>query len=100
MEADRQCPQCGRNIPWGQIECPFCPGHSRYLWSQRRDTFLLITIVLLIALFAITSITVKYYRRGEKAFAEEWYSRGQEDLEAKRVVAALADFPHRSVLFT
>jgi len=49
-------------------------------------------IVLLIVLFAITGIAVKYYRRGEKAFAEEWYSRGEDDLQAKRVVAALADF--------
>ena len=92
MQAEIQCPRCGRTIPFKQKECPFCTDQGRKAWSQRRDTFLLMVIVLLIVLFAITGIAVKYYRRGEKAFAEEWYSRGEDDLQAKRVVAALADF--------
>jgi len=92
MEPERQCPQCGRNIPWGQIQCPFCPGHGGYLWSLRRDTFLLIIFVLLILMFVITGFSVRVYRAVERGFAEDWYARGEEDLRAGRAEAALADF--------
>jgi tetratricopeptide (TPR) repeat protein len=92
MEAEAQCPRCGRKIPWGQKDCPFCASHGWYSWSQRRDTFLLMIIVLLVLMFAITSFTVRNYFEDEKAFAEEWYTRGEQDLQAKRLVAALADF--------
>lgn len=92
MQAERQCPKCGRNIPWGQVQCPFCAGLGRYLWALRKDTFLLMIIILLIVMFAITSFTVGYYKNFQKAFAEEWYARGEQDLQAKHVPAALADF--------
>ena len=92
MEPERQCPKCGRKIPWGQINCPFCPGHGGHLWSLRRDTFLLITIVFLILLFVVTGFTVQIYRDVEKGYAQEWYIRGEDDLRAGRAEAALTDF--------
>ena len=92
MEPERQCPQCGRKIPWGQPRCPFCPGHGGFLWSLRRDTFLLIVFVLLLLMFVITGFTVRIYHDVEKGYAQEWYTRGEEDLRAGRAEAALADF--------
>ncbi len=92
MEPERPCPQCGRNIPWGQTQCPFCPGHGGYFWSLRRDTFLLIIFVLLILMFVITGFAVRVYHAVEGGFAEDWYTRGEADLRAGRAEAALADF--------
>jgi len=92
MEPERQCARCGRKIPWGQEKCPFCPGHGGYFWSLRRDTFLLIILVLLIFMFVVTGFVVRIYRDVEQGYAEEWYTRGEEDLRAGRTAAALADF--------
>jgi tetratricopeptide (TPR) repeat protein len=92
MEPERQCPQCGRNIPWGQTLCPFCPGHGDYFWSLRRDTFLAIVIVLLILLFVITGFTVRRYHAVERGLAQDWYSQGEQALKAGHAGAALADF--------
>ncbi len=92
MEPERQCPQCGHKIPWGQTPCPFCPGQGGFLWSLRRDTFLLIIFVFHILLFVITGFTVKVYHEVEKGYAQEWYTRGEEDLRAGRAEAAQADF--------
>ena len=93
MEVEQQCRQCGHTIPRGEIHFPFCAGQPRYLRSlQRRDTFLLMTLVLLILMFAITGVTVRIYREGQKAFAQEMYDRGERALRARRVTAALADF--------
>ena len=92
MEPERQCPQCGRKIPWGQAKCPFCPGHGGYFWSLRRDTFLLIIFVSLTLLFVLTGFIVRIYHDVEKGLAQDWYTRGEEDLRAGRVRPAQADF--------
>jgi tetratricopeptide (TPR) repeat protein len=62
------------------------------LWSLRREVFLLVIFVLLILLFVITAFAVRFYHDVEKGYAQEWYTRGEEDLRAGRVDAALADF--------
>jgi tetratricopeptide (TPR) repeat protein len=59
---------------------------------MRRDTFLLVVLLLLVILFFITGFTVRTYHDVERGFAEDWYTRGQEDLHAGRAKAALADF--------
>jgi predicted Zn-dependent protease len=48
--------------------------------------------VFLILLFVITGFTVRTYQAVEKGFAQEWDTRGEEDLRAGRAEAALADF--------
>ncbi len=93
METERNCSQCGRKIPWGQDTCPFCPGKGEgFLWTARRESFLLLVIVFLIVLFVITGFTVGIYHNVEKGFAVQWYARGEDDVRAGRVEAALADF--------
>jgi tetratricopeptide (TPR) repeat protein/predicted nucleic acid-binding Zn ribbon protein len=92
MEPERHCSQCGRKIPWGQAHCPFCPGHGGYRWSLRRDTFLLIVLVVLILLFIVTGFTVRVYHAVERGYADDWYTRGEDDLRAGRGGAALTDF--------
>jgi tetratricopeptide (TPR) repeat protein len=93
MVLERPCPECGREIPWGQTHCPFCPGEGGgYFWSLRRDTFLLMIFASLILLFVITGFIVRMYHDIEKGFAEEWYTHGEEDLRAGRADAAVADF--------
>jgi tetratricopeptide (TPR) repeat protein len=62
------------------------------LWSLRRDTFLLLIFILLVLLFVITGFTVRVYHAVERGFAQEWYTRGEEDLRAGRAEAARDDF--------
>jgi tetratricopeptide (TPR) repeat protein/predicted nucleic acid-binding Zn ribbon protein len=92
MASERHCPQCGQIIPWGEKHCPLCTGHSGYVWSLRRDAFLLLLFVLLILLFIITGFAVRSYHDVEKGFAQDWYARGKENLQAGRADAAVADF--------
>jgi len=92
MEPDRRCTRCGRKIPWGQSQCPFCPGHGGVLWSLRRDTFLGLIIVSLIIMFLVTGFTVRRYHTMEKRLAEDWYAKGEWALQANRSDIALVDF--------
>ncbi len=93
MELERSCPQCGRKIPWGQADCPFCSGKGRgYLWSLRRDWFLLLTFIFLVLMFVVTSFAARTYRNVERGFAVQWYVRGEDDLHEGRAEMALADF--------
>ena len=92
MDSERLCPRCGQAIPWGQTQCPLCSEHRGYMWSLRRDTFLLVIFIVLILLFAITSFAVRSYHVLETGLAEDWYSRGQVELKAGHAEAALADF--------
>ena len=92
MEPERQCQRCGRKIPWGQAECPFCPGHGGYFWSLRRDTFLTLVIVSMILLITITGIVVKRYHRVERGLARDWYLQGEEALRGRNARLALVDF--------
>ena len=92
MEPEQQCPRCGRKIPWGQTQCPFCPGQGGYFWSLRRDTFLALVFVLLVLLFVITGFTVRRFHAVERGLAENWSRRGERDLKAGHAGPALADF--------
>ena len=97
MIPERVCEKCGRKIPWGQQNCPFCPGHRGFLWSLRRDTFLFIVFVCLVLMFVVTGFTVRVYHDVEKGYAQEWYIRGEDDLRAGNAASALSDF--RTALF-
>jgi tetratricopeptide (TPR) repeat protein len=53
---------------------------------------LLITLLILLILFVITSFTVRVYHDVEKGYAQDWYVRGEDDLHSGRAEAALVDF--------
>ena len=95
MEPDRQCPQCGRKIPWGQVTCPFCPGNGGHFWSLRRDTFLSAVIVSLILLLVFTGFVVKRYHQVERRLAVDWFGKGEPALKAGDARAALVRLPQR-----
>ncbi len=92
MAAERQCPKCGQVIPWGQVECPLCAEHTSYLWSLRRDTFLLLTLLILFLLFVATGFAIRVYHAQEEAIAGRWFARGDAELRAGQASAAVEDF--------
>jgi tetratricopeptide (TPR) repeat protein len=92
MEPEKACPRCGRKIPWGQSECPFCSEHRGYFWSLRRNTFLALVVALLIILFALTAFVVHRYDATRASLAQRWYSEGEAALRFGRAEVALADF--------
>lgn len=92
MTAERQCPKCGQIIPWGQVECPLCTERTSYFWSLRRDTFLLLTLLVLLLLFVATGFATKFYHAQEKVIAEQWFARGEAELRAGQASAAVEDF--------
>ena len=92
MQVERRCEQCGQLIPWGEQECPMCSENGRFLWSMRRNTLLLLSFLVLIILFVITTFAVKAYRAKERALARQWYVSGERELTAGHAEAALEDF--------
>ena len=92
MPTERRCSQCGRIIPWGQVECPLCAPHAGLFWSLREETFLGLTLLFLLILFAATGFAAKFYHAKEQALGQEWFSRGETELEAGHAQAALEDF--------
>ena len=92
MQTERRCSQCGRIIPWGQVECPLCAPHAGLFWSLREETFLGLTLLLLLILFAATGFAAKFYHAKEQALGQEWFSRGEAELRAGHAKATLGDF--------
>ncbi len=92
MAAERQCPKCGQVIPWGQMECPLCTERTSFLWSLRRDTFLLLTFLILLLLFVVTGFATRFFQAKEKAIAEQWFERGEAELGAGQASAAVDAF--------
>jgi len=92
MPVERRCEKCGQMIPWGESNCPACGQGGRYLWSVPRNTLLLLSFLLLLILFVITTFVVKAYRAKELALARQWYASGRRELAAGRAEAALEDF--------
>src|SRR5271157_3182026 len=92
MQAGRRCEQCGQLIRWGEQKCPACGVDGRFLRSMPRNTLLLLSFLVLIILFIITTLVVRAYRAKEREVAQEWYVSGERELTAGRPEAALEDF--------
>jgi len=92
MQAERRCEQCGQMIPWGERKCSACGEDGRFLWSVTRNELLLLSVLVLIILFGVTTFSVKAYHAKERVLAQQWYAAGERELKAGRAEAALEDF--------
>ncbi len=92
MNPERRCTKCGKVIPWSQGKCPFCAERGRFLWSLRRDTFLLRTLLVLFLLFIATGFAARFCHAKQSALAGQWYARGEVKLQAGRASEAVEDF--------
>lgn len=90
MQGDRNCPQCGQTIPRGTAGCPICA--NRLGFNLRRETLLLVCLILLGILSTITAFGVKLYHAREKSLAEEWYAKGEANMKNGDPQDALTDF--------
>jgi len=97
MQAERRCEQCGQIIPWGEQKCPACGDDERFRWSVSRNELLLLSVLVLIILFSITTFLVKTYRAKERELAQKWYVSGERELNAGHAEAALGDFRYALV---
>jgi predicted Zn-dependent protease len=59
---------------------------------MRRNTLLLLSFLVLIILFVVTTFAVKAFRAKDRALARQWYVSGERELAAGRAEAALEDF--------
>jgi Tfp pilus assembly protein PilF len=57
-----------------------------------RNTLLLLSFLVLIILFVVTTSAVKAFRAKERALAQQWFVTGERQLRAGRAEAALEDF--------
>ncbi len=92
MDTERRCSQCGKAIPWGEAECPFCVEGGSFLQSLSRETILLLCIPVLVVLFVITSFAATIYHSQQRALAQEWYLRGEAGLKSGQAPEAIKDF--------
>lgn len=90
MQGDKICPHCGQMIPRGTTNCPICA--KRLGFNLRRETLLLVCIILLGILSTVTVFAVKLYHAREKSLAEEWYAKGEANLKDGKPQEALTDF--------
>jgi tetratricopeptide (TPR) repeat protein len=89
--APRRCPNCGRLIPRGTLDCPHCPpGTLRR--PHDVEAVLLGSLLILGLLFAVTGFATRLYHAQQKAIAQQWFARGQQELRAGRADRAVADF--------
>jgi tetratricopeptide (TPR) repeat protein len=79
-------------IPWGERKCPACGEDEGFLWSASRNELLLLSVLVLIIMFSITTFSVKAYRGKEHELAQKWYVSGERELNAGHAEAALGDF--------
>jgi hypothetical protein len=84
MQAERRCEQCGQMIPWGERKCPACGEDGRFLWSVTRNELLLLSVLVQIILFGVTTFSVKAYHAKERELAQQWYTAGERELKAGR----------------
>src|SRR5260370_3814360 len=106
VESSQICPKCGRIIlpgsqglqgpqraqgPEGQIVCR-CTARPRRYWLHSRETVLLLCVLGLVLAVALTGVAAGLYHGGRAELARFWFDRGNAELKAGRVAAALADF--------
>ncbi len=92
-KGDHVCPQCGQTIPFGQMECPICSTHHRFLfWKLEPESLLLASLILLAIFFVITGFVVRGYHAREKALALQWRQRGEAALRSGHPRQAVEDF--------
>jgi tetratricopeptide (TPR) repeat protein len=92
MQGERRCEQCRQLIPWGEQKCPACGENGRSLWTTPRNELLLLSVLVLIILFSVTTFSVQAYRAKERELARQWHTSGERELRAGRAEAALEDF--------
>ncbi|MGH9470329.1 MAG: tetratricopeptide repeat protein [Terriglobia bacterium] len=90
MEGDTICEKCGQVIPRGTADCPNC--RSLQDLDLRRESLLLISLVLLGVLFVITGFAVKLYHARERSLGGRWYTQGENNLQEGKAQAAVLDF--------
>lgn len=95
MLGDQICETCGQLIPRGTAACPLCSNSLGF--SLRRETVLLLSIVLLAILFVITGVLVKQFHARERSLGRQWYARGERSMDQGRAAAATTSF--RAALF-
>lgn len=98
-EGDRLCPQCGQLIPAGETECPVCTSHQGFFWTLERETWVVISLVLLAIFFAITGFVVQRYHATQAALGGHWYQRGEADLKANQPLKAVDAF-HTALVYS
>lgn len=69
-----------------------CDEHGSFLWTLRRETFLLLAFLILILLFAVTGFAVHSYLANQRVLRQAWFACGGTDLGAGRAVVAVKDF--------
>jgi len=79
-DTPEHCLDCGAEIPAGAKECPTCA--ARGVGSPSRQTAVLLSLLLLSALFVVTGFATRAFHYHEEQVAEEWLRRGEAELAA------------------
>lgn len=88
---ESHCLRCGTLIPPGESECPVCR-EARGPMLFARDTILLLLILALIPFFVVTGFAVRSFHAKKARLAQEWYARGEANLQTASADAAIQDF--------
>ena len=78
-------------MPAEQLVCR-CGARPRRYWLHSRETILLFCVLGLVIAFAFTGFAARLYHGRRADLARSWFDRGNAELKAGRVGAALSDF--------
>ena len=84
------CPECGKAIPEGENQCPWCATITG-LAAGRREPILVFSFVGIIILFAIVGFAVRSYHRLEQSLAVDWFLKGESSLRGGDPAQAVRD---------
>lgn len=91
MPPDLACPRCGELLPSGEPECPYCAGR-RTIPVYRREPVIIAGLVIAAAvLWVATTFATKAYAARQQQLAGQWFERGETDMRAGRLAAAVQE---------
>ncbi len=89
--SDRLCPRCGKQLEPGAAECPDCAARHRPRRLGQQPLVLLGVVGVAAVLWTGAYFLTRAYRARQDQLAHEWYQRGETDLQAGRLPAAVSE---------
>ncbi|MBZ5568788.1 MAG: tetratricopeptide repeat protein [Acidobacteriia bacterium] len=91
MAPDLVCPRCGEPLLPGQPDCPYCTGRKRIPLHHREPVIIAAVVMVAVALWVATTFVTKAYAARQQQLARQWFERGDGDLRAQHLDAAVRE---------
>ena len=91
MASDLVCPRCREPLLPGQPDCPYCAGRKKIPLLHREGVIIAAVVMVAVALWVATTFVTKAYAARQQQLARQWFERGDCDLRAQHLDAAIRE---------